>query len=229
MKSRFSSLCALGALVTALGALVDLAQGDGSELVDDAALLDTRNVAVKQSIVKLHNLLRGSVNPHAGNMLRMEWNDEAGNNSYLWSLTCTMDHSPAANRKTSAFGCGENLFLSSAPFTWEHAIRDWFNEVDSPGFDYGKGARTPGAVGHYTQVVWYSSYQVGCAVTYCPNSESVYKYLYVCQYCPQGNLNTRLTRPYDLGEPCALCPNSCDNGNAVSPLYTTLYTTLLYT
>lgn len=32
------------------------------------------------------------------------------------------------------------------------------------------------------QLVWYNSYQVGCAVAYCPRNQ--YNYFYVCHYCP---------------------------------------------
>lgn len=51
----------------------------------------------------------------------------------------------------SAVPCGENLFMSTAPFSWSDAIQAWYNEEKD--FEYGTGAKTRGAViGHYTQV-----------------------------------------------------------------------------
>ncbi|XP_004414290.1 PREDICTED: cysteine-rich secretory protein 2 [Odobenus rosmarus divergens] len=61
------------------------------------------------------------------------------------------------------------------------------------------------------KVVWYSSYQVGCGIAYCPNQESL-KYYYVCQYCPAGNNVSKKNTPYQQGTPCASCPGNCDNG-----------------
>ncbi|XP_032832633.2 serotriflin-like [Petromyzon marinus] len=183
-------------------------EGAPASTVSDWKSLNTSQASVQKAIVDLHNQLRRSVSPAASNMLQMVWNKEAANNSAVWAKSCSFNHSPTANRKTSAFTCGENLFISSAPFTWDYAVRDWHSEVVSPGFEFGKGAKGPGMIGHYTQVVWHSSYQVGCAVNYCGDSA---KYLYVCHYCPAGNLNTRLTRPYDNGPACNSCPKNCTN------------------
>lgn len=110
--------------------------------------------------------------------------------------------------------CGENLYMSTAPSSWSDAIQAWYDEVKD--FKYGVGATTEGAViGHYTQVVWYKSYQIGCAVAYCP--KSTYKYFYVCQYCPAGNRVDLMKTPYKEGKPCGDCPNACDNGLCTNP------------
>nr|XP_020026246.1 cysteine-rich secretory protein 3-like [Castor canadensis] len=60
------------------------------------------------------------------------------------------------------------------------------------------------------QVVWYSSFLTGCGVAYCPEKSS--KYFMVCRYCPAGNYLSRYYVPYDEGEPCASCPDHCDDG-----------------
>ncbi|XP_075909387.1 cysteine-rich venom protein latisemin-like [Petromyzon marinus] len=183
--------------------------------------LKTSQRSVQRGIVNLHNLLRASVRPAASNMLQMSWNLTAAENSRVWANGCSLTHSPAASRKTSMFDCGENLFISSAPFTWNYAIRDWYNEVTSPGFVYDQGPKGPGAVGHYTQVVWYSSFQVGCAVNYCASTA---KYFYVCHYCPAGNLASRINRPYNKGNSCGSCRKSCSRKLCRNPcLYKDAY------
>ncbi|KAF6364270.1 cysteine rich secretory protein 2 [Rhinolophus ferrumequinum] len=143
--------------------------------------LSTSQSSVQREIVDKHNELRKSVSPPASNMLRMEWNKEATSNAQKWANKCTLEHSNAADRKTS-MKCGENIYMSSDPDAWSKAIQNWYDE--SQNFVYGVGPKSSNvAVGHYTQVVWYSSYHVGCGVAYCPNQDSL-KYYYVCQYCP---------------------------------------------
>ncbi|XP_036003202.1 cysteine-rich venom protein TEL1-like [Fundulus heteroclitus] len=159
----------------------------------------------QNEIVNKHNTLRRGVQPTASNMLKMRWNNEAGSNAAKWAAKCTMSHSPASARVISTSGCGENLYMASWKNSWSNAIQSWYNEVKD--FRYGVGSVNGGVVGHYTQVVWHNSNQIGCAMAYCPNSQ--YKYFYVCHYCPPGNY--QLARPYKSGPSCSDCPGACDN------------------
>jgi hypothetical protein len=49
-----------------------------------------------------------------------------------------------------------------------------------------------GAWGHFTQIVWKSTQQVGCATQYCPNglqnAGGITPYFTVCNYYPPGNI-----------------------------------------
>ncbi|XP_034966527.2 serotriflin-like [Zootoca vivipara] len=104
--------------------------------------------------------------------------------------------------------------MSSVPVPWSKVTQEWYNEVND--FQYGVGKIRPGVqTGHYTQVVWYRSYEVGCAEAECPQQSL--KYYYVCQYCPAGNIVGSIERPYKSGSPCADCPGSCDNGLCTNP------------
>ncbi|XP_060044715.1 cysteine-rich secretory protein 2 isoform X1 [Erinaceus europaeus] len=172
------------------------------------ALLTTQT-EVQREIVNKHNELRKSVSPTASNMLKMGWSKEATENAQKWANQCTLGHSNPEDRRTST-NCGENLYMSSDPSPWSQAIQSWYDE--SQNFVYGTGAKPASAVvGHYTQVVWYSSHLIGCGVAYCPRQESL-KYFYVCQYCPSGNNLSRKNNPYDKGAPCASCPANCEGG-----------------
>ncbi|MGH0172801.1 UNVERIFIED_CONTAM: hypothetical protein FKN15_064004 [Acipenser sinensis] len=97
--------------------------------------------------------------------------------------------------------------MSSSANSWDMAVQAWYDEVKD--FKYGVGSTNGAVVGHYTQVVWYRSNKVGCAVAHCPGSK--YEYFYVCQYCPPGNNQNSLTTPYKAGPSCGDCPNACDN------------------
>ncbi|XP_060128300.1 cysteine-rich venom protein pseudechetoxin-like [Zootoca vivipara] len=165
--------------------------------------------AERKQIVDKHNALRRGVQPSASNMLKMGWNSAAEANAKRWASNCQFGHSPSNQRVADGISCGENIFASSHATSWNDVIQDWYNEVKD--FKYGVGAVRNGAVtGHYTQVVWHKSYLIGCSDAHCP--QSFWKYLYVCQYCPAGNMVGSLKTPYKAGSPCGDCPGSCDNG-----------------
>nr|XP_020497167.1 cysteine-rich venom protein TEL1-like [Labrus bergylta] len=165
----------------------------------------------QQDILDKHNDLRRAVTPTTSNMLKMTWNNEAAENAQEWAKTCPMEHSSYLFRKISTTYCGENLFMSSHRLGWSQVIDSWYSEVKD--WEYGVGSINDGVVGHFTQVVWYKSHELGCGLAYCPDSR--FKYFYVCHYCPAGNYN--LARPYKNGDSCADCPDNCDNGLCTKP------------
>ncbi|XP_078233804.1 cysteine-rich venom protein helothermine-like isoform X1 [Pogona vitticeps] len=169
----------------------------------------------QKEIVEKHNALRRRVQPPARNMLRMEWNIDIARNAKRWASECAFKHSSARSRTIQDKSCGENLFMSSRRHSWSRAIQTWYDEVKF--FRYGFGPTSENRViGHYTQVIWYNSYQVGCGIAYCPYQPD-YKYFYVCQYCPAGNRADIMNTPYKTGKPCEDCPNACDKGLCTNP------------
>ena len=75
---------------------------------------------------------------------------------------------------------------------------DWVNETMDRGPDV--------KVGHYTQMIWADTSEIGCAVSYYSsdtNNETWYHIVYVCNYGPGGNY---LGLPvYEIGEPSSAC------------------------
>ncbi|XP_008311260.2 cysteine-rich venom protein TEL1 isoform X1 [Cynoglossus semilaevis] len=186
------------------------------EAVEEAQPLMT--TTERSEIVNKHNALRRGVSPTASNMLKMSWNKEAEANAQRWANTCFMNHSLDSSREISTSGCGENLYMASSKNTWNDAIQSWYNEVKD--WRYGVGSVNGQIVGHFTQIVWYRSNQIGCAMAYCPNSK--YRYFYVCHYCPPGN--EQFARPYKSGPTCADCPNACENKLCTNPCpYSDMY------
>ncbi|XP_005377986.1 PREDICTED: serotriflin-like [Chinchilla lanigera] len=142
------------------------------------------------------------------------WNSEVAKNAEIWARKCAFSHSPTHQRRISFAGCGENYFSSTAPKSWSHVIQTFYDEVKD--FEFGLGdTRANAKTGHYTQLVWASSHQLGCAVAHCPHRK--YKYFYVCHYCPAGNNKNTLKTPYKLGQPCGDCPGHCDSGLCTNP------------
>uniref|UniRef100_A0A8C4L5A2 ShKT domain-containing protein n=1 Tax=Equus asinus asinus TaxID=83772 RepID=A0A8C4L5A2_EQUAS len=154
--------------------------------------LSTRHLSIQMEIVNTHNDMRRMVKPTASNMLKMV------------SFVMLMDLA----------GCGENILMSSRIKSWPDVIQYFYEELKY--FKYGFGrTRANVKIGHYTQLVWPTSHQLGCALAYCPHK--TLKYFYVCQYCPGGNYVKRMNTPYKKGEPCGDCPHHCDNGLCTNP------------
>lgn len=77
---------------------------------------------------------------------------------------------------------GENLFeIQGATATPTQVVGDWAAEARD--YDAARNSCNRGAVcGHYTQIVWHSTRQVGCAVARRRGRE-----IWVCNYDPPGN------------------------------------------
>jgi len=95
---------------------------------------------------------------------------------------CRMRHSSGGNvGENLAWASGQRLSPAQVVGMWMSERRD---------FDAARNTCAPGKVcGHYTQVVWRDTTQVGCAMARCGNSE-----VWVCQYAPPGNFVGR--RPF---------------------------------
>ena len=76
---------------------------------------------------------------------------------------------------------GENLFeINGGRVTPEEVVHDW--TAESEDYDYPSN-RCRSVCGHYTQIVWRSTYEVGCAVARGGGRE-----VWVCEYSPPGNV-----------------------------------------
>uniref|UniRef100_A0A482Z676 U41-Theraphotoxin-Ct1b_1 n=1 Tax=Coremiocnemis tropix TaxID=1904443 RepID=A0A482Z676_CORTR len=172
--------------------------------------LDTSNEGTKKKIVLMHNFFRSRVQPPANDMLAMSWHDGAAEDAQRWAQSCQLLlHDNTTGRWTQDFGtCGQNIFVANVQVPWFFAAKIWFLEKDN--FTYGKNLNDPDVVGHYTQMVWYSTHKVGCGFHYCgPDVVKIPYYSYVCNYCPIGNHPDRFDRPYTKGKPCSACPGQC--------------------
>ncbi|XP_061570647.1 GLIPR1-like protein 1 [Cololabis saira] len=161
-----------------------------------------------------HNKARSSVMPSANNMLHMTWDEGLAITARAWARRCIFDHNiylKDARRVHPTFSSvGENIWtISSQSFTPTRAIESWVNEKNH--YNYQRNTCTK-VCGHYTQVVWASSYKVGCAAHLCPDgiqhfisSEGL---LFVCNYATAGNMNNE--KPYESpGAPCSGCEGTC--------------------
>lgn len=182
----------------------------GDRIPHSALLPNSR--PLQRKIVLYHNYFRTKVIPRAANMLRMKWNNEAARSAQRWAESCMLlTHDNATGRFVDDYGsCGQNIFVSSHQVPWLFAIRMWWLEKDN--FTFGADNNDLFVIGHYTQLVWASTHQVGCGFHKCDrvgdNRGRPY-YSYVCNYCPIGNHPDKLGLPYRRGKPCGMCKRQC--------------------
>ncbi|KAJ0963365.1 hypothetical protein J5N97_028487 [Dioscorea zingiberensis] len=137
------------------------------------------------------NSAQDFINPH--NSAR----DAVGVGSMTWDTTLEDYAKNYANERIgdcnlvhSGGPYGENLFWGSGGgFTAGDAVNAWVAEKQY--YDYDSNSCASGRVcGHYTQVVWRSSTNIGCARVVCNNGGI----FITCNYYPAGNVIGR--RPY---------------------------------
>ncbi|CAH1368353.1 unnamed protein product [Tenebrio molitor] len=165
---------------------------------------------IQKKIVTYHNFFRTKVVPKAANMLRMRWHRGAATAAQKWSRKCfVLTHDNVTGRHIDNYGaCGQNIFIATDKVPWLFAIKTWYLEKDN--FTYGSRKNELSVVGHYTQMVWATTHEVGCGLSKCffENTGKTF-YNYICNYCPIGNRPGQLGRPYRRGRPCGMCRKNC--------------------
>uniref|UniRef100_A0A3Q1HI20 ShKT domain-containing protein n=1 Tax=Anabas testudineus TaxID=64144 RepID=A0A3Q1HI20_ANATE len=163
------------------------------------------NTVIQAEIVDQHNAFRRGVKPPASNMVKMVGvTDNTVKVAQAWVDQCILNHGPPSTR----YQLGENLFYAFEPYAWKDVVDAWHSEVVH--YTYPNGSADGQSIGHYTQVVWNTSYKVGCGMTLCSNV-----YYYGCHYYRAGNF--RRWPPYEVGPPCGSCPNACEDNLCTNP------------
>uniref|UniRef100_A0A3B3ZRW0 ShKT domain-containing protein n=1 Tax=Periophthalmus magnuspinnatus TaxID=409849 RepID=A0A3B3ZRW0_9GOBI len=173
--------------------------------------LCTNKTEVQNEIVDLHNQFRRNVQPAAQDMLQMVSPTQDHNTRHSTTTQDTAAHAAPSTRLPEGT-LGENMYFSSRSNNWNSIITTWFNEVEN--FKYPNGSTNGKETRHYTQLIWNTSYKVGCAMAKCNNFRSPL-YFYGCRYYRAGNFKN--WGPYTEGKPCGMCPNHCVNKLCTNP------------
>lgn len=138
--------------------------------------------AAAVEFLQLHNDARAKVAVPA-----LRWSDTLARYAQQWADQLAASGS-FQHRDHSKTGYGENMFGGSEGFSAGDAARQWLKEKAV----YRGGPVTPenfNSVGHYTQMVWSASTEVGYGIATGPNGVIV-----VANYNPRGNRNGQ--KPY---------------------------------
>ncbi|XP_055352537.1 cysteine-rich venom protein pseudechetoxin-like [Paramacrobiotus metropolitanus] len=182
-------------------------------------VVDTSISSVQQAIVSQHNNLRRQKPSTA--MFQISWDAETADRAQQWVNKCNYAHPQYGTSdydtymKTSKYSLGQNIAKSSNVLSWSDIVNLWYNEVNS----FTLGQSTSAMVGHYTQIVWNTTFLLGCGYKNCGSFN-----FYACDYAPAGNVVPNQYNPYEAGTPCAKCPTACTSNLCTNPCpYTNEY------
>jgi uncharacterized protein YkwD len=164
------------------------------------SLFISSKTATAQTAINLTNLRSASLSKHNGHRSThrspaltssSSLNNSAQNWAQYLATNGVFQHSSASQRNNA----GENLYVyyttaSSVDSTnlGNMAVKSWYDEVSK--YDYNNPGFSS-ATGHFTQVVWKSSTQLGCGAAKGVKTLNGTKYnafYVVCHYSPAGNV-----------------------------------------
>jgi uncharacterized protein YkwD len=125
--------------------------------------------ADEQAMLSATNASRGK---HCAPALT--WSPQLAAAAQAWVNKCTFAHDPQRGQT------GENLAWGTS-LSPQQAEQLWYNEVSQYNF---AAPVYSSAVGHFTQLVWKATTQVGCAKAACGG-----QVLLSCRFAPPGNMN----------------------------------------
>jgi uncharacterized protein YkwD len=156
--------------------------------LDGAAVGDAGLSAYDDEMLRAHNMVRASASPTPSPALApLTWSTEAASVAQQWANGCRFMHNMGS-------GYGENIYASTGTSSASEVVSSWASEVSS--YDYAANSCSD-VCGHYTQIVWRDSLQVGCATATCTTNSpfgSGSWFFVVCDYTPPGNYVGQ--RPY---------------------------------
>ena len=130
-------------------------------------------------ILQAHNSIRRRLN-----LPPLVWSDKVAAVAQQWAETL-LERNQFVHRPKSIFG--ENLFkIDGARSSPTQVVSAWASEARN--YDYASN-RCTGVCGHYTQIVWRGTRELGCGLAPGPSRE-----IWVCDYTPPGNVTGR--RPF---------------------------------
>ena len=135
----------------------------------------TLDTALQRSILIEHNKERKILN-----IPNLTWNEEIALYAEEWALQLAEEDNSIHHRSGDNYG--ENIsWISSMPDDISEGVAMWNEE--KVYFKYKPIGNDWAKSGHYTQVIWKNTTQVGCG---CAVSHSG-AFFFVCNYYPPGN------------------------------------------
>lgn len=122
-----------------------------------------------------HNQYRGEVGVAA-----LTWSPTIARYAQDWANQLAANGCQIAHRPNRPYG--ENLFWTTQSVTSQYVVDFW--AAERANYDIETNSCSSGNVcGHYTQIVWAATTQIGCGMATCGT-----KQIWVCNYDPPGNV-----------------------------------------
>jgi pathogenesis-related protein 1 len=137
-------------------------------------------------ITQFHNEVRAATGASPA-LPPMQWDPDLAAYAEAWVKQCKdggdpitglVDHNPALTNVAGYAVIGENIFGSGMTATARIAVDTWAAEKEN--YRYPQGCDS--FCGHYLQIVWRTSVNLGCAANVCKNL--TYGNTIVCNYGP---------------------------------------------
>ncbi|XP_052007824.1 GLIPR1-like protein 1 [Xyrauchen texanus] len=158
--------------------------------------------------VQAHNAHRPRVTPPAASARSMSWDNELAKGARDRARHCRASYNPMLTHfGHPLFGwMGENIWLGVpfSAFSVENAIQRWSKR----GAYSLKSNNCSRLCGQYAQLMWSTSFKVGCAVNVCSKgienfSSHPESTIFVCNYGDTGHVHG--VTPYISGVACSGC------------------------
>ena len=128
--------------------------------------------SVSEAILTAHNSVRNKLG-----LPPLVWSDRLAARAQEWAESL-LTNNQFRHQPKSPYG--ENLFeMQGAHASPAQVVNEW--SAESRNYDYGSN-QCKGTCGHYTQIVWRNTREVGCGMARSGNRE-----VWVCEYSPPGN------------------------------------------
>jgi len=161
----------------------DVVQLEKLQIITGLPLLD------RQTILLSHNNER-----NIAGVVPLAWSPTLALQAQKWadslSKSCVPSHASVSVRN----GKGENIWAGYGYGVWSvsEMVSGWI--LEKQNYIYNTNTCAPGAMcGHYTQVVWNETTEIGCGITSCSEGGEQGK-IFVCRYSPAGNVPNK--KPY---------------------------------
>lgn len=143
----------------------------------------------QKEVVERHNYWRAKLG-----IGPVKWSDELARFAQEWANELarrgcnTLEHRPYNGKFAQKYG--ENIYMSQGMSNTPTLVIDDF-AAEQQCFDHKTQTckNSCGICGHYTQIIWEKTTEVGCAMVRCGDTE-----IWVCNYNPPGNYSGQ--KPY---------------------------------
>ncbi|XP_065138804.1 glioma pathogenesis-related protein 1b [Paramisgurnus dabryanus] len=166
--------------------------------------------------VLAHNAHRSRASPTTASLRSVSWDKELAKGARDRARHCKASHGPSMPHfGHPLFGwMGENIWLGVpfSAFSVENAVQRWNNERA-----YSlKNNNCSRLCGHYGQLMWSTSFKMGCAVNVCTKgienfSTHPESTIFVCNYGDTGHVHG--VTPYISGVACSGCGSEICRNN----------------